>query len=193
MIFSATLLDVRLMEIHLCDMFQTSPDPTYDFLRRSSPRAGVDRRRPAVDPKGDSSTRIGSRPSSGPYYWEFTTTCSARWPPSAAPRDPAGLMIVIPRVGKDDDPAVRAEPVARLQAIAGRYGLPIFDLSDTFDDQTPPTLEIAAWDDHPNALGHHRLFLALAAHDRSTRTIRAVDPRTRCRGRSGRSLPRGPA
>jgi hypothetical protein len=23
------------------------------------------------------------------------------------------------------------------------------------------SIEIAAWDDHPNALGHHRLFLAL--------------------------------
>ena len=26
----------------------------------------------------------------------------------------------------------------------------------------PAKLEIAAWDDHPNVVGHHRLFLALA-------------------------------
>ena len=38
----------------------------------------------------------------------------------------------------------------------------VFDLSDTFDDIDPAKLEIAAWDDHPNVVGHHRLFLALA-------------------------------
>jgi hypothetical protein len=38
----------------------------------------------------------------------------------------------------------------------------MFDLTDTFDHLDPTKVEIAAWDDHPNALGHHRLFLALA-------------------------------
>ena len=42
--------------------------------------------------------------------------------------------------------------------------MPIFDISDTFDELDPAALEIAAWDDHPNALGHHRLFLALSHH-----------------------------
>ena len=56
----------------------------------------------------------------------------------------------------------RAESVARLKAIAGHHALPIYDLSDTFDRYDPASLEIAAWDDHPNALGHRRLFLALA-------------------------------
>ena len=59
-------------------------------------------------------------------------------------------------------PLARAEPVARLKAIAGHHALPVYDLSDTFDRFDPASLEIAAWDDHPNALGHRRLFLALA-------------------------------
>jgi hypothetical protein len=37
----------------------------------------------------------------------------------------------------------------------------MFDLSGVFDNQDPAQFEIAAWDDHPNALGHRRLFLAL--------------------------------
>jgi hypothetical protein len=70
--------------------------------------------------------------------------------------------VVIPRVGKADAPSVRAEPVARLKAIAAHHGLTVFDLSNTFDAFEPTMLEIAAWDDHPNAAGHRRLFRALA-------------------------------
>jgi hypothetical protein len=71
-------------------------------------------------------------------------------------------MVIIPRVGKSDVPSARAEPVARLKAIASHYGLTVLDLSRTFDEIEPARLQIAAWDDHPNALGHRRLFLALA-------------------------------
>jgi hypothetical protein len=70
--------------------------------------------------------------------------------------------VIIPRVGKADAPLARAESVARLKAIAGHHALPVYDLSDSFDRYDPASLEIAAWDDHPNALGHRRLFLALA-------------------------------
>ncbi len=72
------------------------------------------------------------------------------------------IVVIIPRVGKADAPSERAEPVARLKAIAGHHALPVHDLSGTFDRLDPASLEIAAWDDHPNALGHRRLFLALA-------------------------------
>jgi hypothetical protein len=65
-------------------------------------------------------------------------------------------------VGKADAPTLRAEPVARLKAVAAHQGVTVFDLSDTFDQIDPVKLEIAAWDDHPNVIGHHRLFLALA-------------------------------
>ena len=72
------------------------------------------------------------------------------------------VIVIIPRVGKVDAPLARAESVARLKAIADHHALPIYDLSGSFDRYDPASLEIAAWDDHPNALGHHRLFLALA-------------------------------
>jgi hypothetical protein len=70
--------------------------------------------------------------------------------------------VIIPRVGKADAPEARAEAVARLRGIAAHHAIPLFDLSGTFDGQDPSLFEIAAWDDHPNALGHRRLFLALS-------------------------------
>ncbi|APW62107.1 SGNH/GDSL hydrolase family protein [Paludisphaera borealis] len=163
-IFSSTLLDVRLMEIHLCDMFRTKSDPTYGFLHDLIARAGINDQDRYVDPKGDLVNKERIKAKLSPYYWElYDSTVGALAGDCRTAGIPL-LMIVIPRVGKDDDATVRAEPVARLKAIAGRYGLPIFDLSDTFDELDPATLEIAAWDDHPNALGHHRLFLALTHH-----------------------------
>ena len=95
------------------------------------------------------------------YWWLYDVTLGA----IAAECRAAGVplvMVIIPRVGKADVPSLRAEPVARLTALAAHQGLTVFDLSDTFDQLDPAKLEIAAWDDHPNAIGHHRLFLALA-------------------------------
>ena len=76
--------------------------------------------------------------------------------------------------------------MARLKALAAHHAITTFDLSDTFDRDDPATLEIAAWDDHPNATGHERLFEALArAHrrgpDASSPLLlprRSSDPRT---------------
>jgi hypothetical protein len=95
------------------------------------------------------------------YWWLYDVTLGA----FAGECRTAGvplLMVIIPRVGKADLPSQRAEPVARLHALAAHQGLTVIDLSDTFDQLDPAKLEIAAWDDHPNAIGHHRLFLALA-------------------------------
>ena len=78
-------------------------------------------------------------------------------------------MVLIPRVGKEDVPAARAEPVARLKAMAAHNGLPIIDLTDTFDQIDPASLAIAAWDNHPNAMGH-RAVVPGAGRARSSRT-----------------------
>ena len=40
-IYSATMLDLRLMEIHLCDALRTRSDLTYGFVRKVLDRAGV--------------------------------------------------------------------------------------------------------------------------------------------------------
>ena len=40
-IYSATTLDIRLMEIHLCDMLRKRIDLKYDFVREAVARAGL--------------------------------------------------------------------------------------------------------------------------------------------------------
>jgi hypothetical protein len=161
-IYSATTLDIRLMEIHLCDMLRNNVDLKYDFLKQAAAKATVDPNDLLVDSKGKIINRDRLKRKLSPLYWAlYDKTMEA----IAAECRAAGLplaMVIIPRVGTADLPEARAEPVARLKAIASHQGLTVFDLSDTFDSFDPGLLEIAAWDDHPNAIGHHRLFLALA-------------------------------
>jgi hypothetical protein len=161
-LFSATTLDIRLMEIHLCDMLRKKVDLKYDFLRKAAALAAVEQDDLVVDSAGEMINKARLKRKLRPFYWGmYDKTMGA----IAAECRAAGLpvaMVIIPRVGKSDLPASRAEPVARLKAIASHQGLTVFDLSDTFDPFDPGQIEIAAWDDHPNAIGHRRLFLALA-------------------------------
>ena len=161
-IYSATTLDIRLMEIHLCDMLRKNVDLKYDFLHEATALAGVDDDDLRVDSEGTDAQQGSAQEQAaavllGPVRHD-------------AGRDRGG----VPGGGRaagdgdhspggqGDAPSTRAEPVARLKAMAAHQGLTVFDLSDTFDQIDPATLEIAAWDDHPNAMGHRRLFLALA-------------------------------
>jgi hypothetical protein len=161
-IYSATSLDTRLMEIHLCDMFRRNVDLKYDFLRKATALAAIDPADLRLDPDGRLVNKDRLKSKLRPFYWGlYDETLGA----VAAECRSAGVplvIVIIPRVGKADAPAARAVSVARLKAIAAHYGLTVFDLSDTFDHIDPGALEIAAWDDHPNAAGHRRLFLALA-------------------------------
>jgi hypothetical protein len=161
-IYSATTLDIRLMEIHLCDMLKKRIDLKYDFLREATTLATVNDDDLRVDVGGELINKSRLKQKLRPLYWGiYDKTLSA----IAGDCRIAGIpvvMVIIPRVGKADSPSARAEPVARLKAIAAHQGLTVFDLSDAFDAFDPAQLEIAAWDDHPNALGHRRLFRSLA-------------------------------
>ena len=161
-IYSATMLDTRLIEIHLCDMLQQRVDLKYDFLRRAIDDAGIT----PADLRLDAEERLANKDviktKLRPRYWpiydatlgELAAECRSEGVPLAC--------LIVPRVGKADAPEVRAERVARLRGIAAHHALTMFDLTDTFDRLDPAKVEIAAWDDHPNASGHRRLFLALA-------------------------------
>jgi hypothetical protein len=161
-IYSATTLDTRLMEIHLCDMLRKNIDLKYDFLREVTELAQIDDDDVRVDSEGRMLNKDRLKSKLRPFYWGlYDTTLGAIAAECRAAGVPI-MMVIIPRVGKADAPATRAEPVARLKAIAAHQGITVFDLSNTFDPFDPASLEIAAWDDHPNAVGHRRLFLALA-------------------------------
>ena len=161
-IYSATTLDIRLMEIHLCDMLRKRVDLKYDFVRQAIGRTGIVADDVRVDGDGLLIHKQRLKQKLKPTYWglydgtlgAIAAECRAEGVPLA--------MVIIPRVGSDDAPESRAEPVARLKALAAHHAITTFDLSDTFDRDDPATLEIAAWDDHPNATGHERLFEALS-------------------------------
>jgi hypothetical protein len=160
-IFSSTMLDSRLAEIHLCDVFRTRAEIPFDFARQAVERAGVAEADLRVDSRKQLVAKDAIKKKLEPHYWDlYDETVAALSADCRAARIPL-MMVIIPRVGKDADPSARAESVARLRAVAGRQALPIYDLTDTFDEIDPALLEIAAWDDHPNAVGHHRLFLSL--------------------------------
>ncbi len=161
-LYSATTLDTRLMEIHLCDMLRRNIDLKYDFLWVATDLAEIVRDDLQVDWEGRLINKDRLKSKLRPYYWGLYDQTLEAIAAECRDAEVPLVMVIIPRVGKADAPSVRAEPVARLKAIAAHQGVTVFDLSDTFDRFDPASLEIAAWDDHPNAVGHRRLFLALA-------------------------------
>ena len=161
-IYSATTNDVRLMEIHLCELLRKHIDLKYDFLHEVIGKAAVDGDDLRVDSAGELINKARVKRKLQPFYWNlYDTTLGAIAAECRTDGVPL-VMVIVPRVGKADIPQARAEPVARLKAIAAHHGLTVFDLSDSFDPFDPALIEIAVGDDHPNAIGHRRLFRSLA-------------------------------
>lgn len=174
-IYSATMLDNRLAEIHLCDLLRARSDLGYDFVRDEFATAGLTGDDVAVDAANRLVSKELVKRKLRPRYWAlYDATLGALAADCRSDGVPLACVI-IPRVGRADAPEARAESVARLRGIAAHHAVPLFDLSGTFDGQDPALFEIASWDDHPNALGHHRLFVALAhtlvAHPEVDRTL----------------------
>jgi hypothetical protein len=161
-IYSATMLDLRLMEIHLCDVLRSKADLTYDFVKDILARSGIGTNDLLVDSEGKLFHKERIKAGLRNHYWELYDETLGTLAAECRAANVPVVVVVIPRVGKADAPSSRAEPVARLKALSSHHALPVYDLSDTFDRFDPAALEIAAWDDHPNALGHRRLFLAMA-------------------------------
>lgn len=161
-LYSATMLDPRLIEIHLCDMFQCRVDLTYDFLHDAIAKAGITERDIRLTADEKLRNKDAVKRKLRPYYW---TIYDATMNALAADCEAAGIplaSLIIPRVGKADAPDARQEAVKALRTILNRHTDALFDLSGAFDDLDPADLEIGPLDDHPNATGHHRLFRALA-------------------------------
>jgi hypothetical protein len=160
-LYSATTLDTRLMEIHLCDLFRGRSDLRYDFLKRAVAGAGLT----AADVRTDGEDRLLHKDvvkrKLRPFYWPVYDAALGTLAADCRSEGVALACVVIPRVGKADAPAARAETVARLKGVAAHHAVPLFDLSATFDGQDPSKFAIADWDDHPNAQGHRRIFLGL--------------------------------
>ena len=161
-IYSATMLDTRLMEIHLCDLFRGHSDLGFDFVRSTIAAAGLTDEDLRTDEEDRLVYKDLVKQKLRDHYWPLYDEAIGELAAECRADGVAIACAIIPRVGKADAPAARAEPVARLKGIAAHHAVPLFDLSETFDAQDAALFEIASWDDHPNALGHRRLFLALS-------------------------------
>ena len=160
-LYSATMLDPRLSEIHLCGLLQGRVDLRYDFLRDEVAEAGLTPDDLRLDAGGSLANKARVKAKLAPKLWPIA---DAALGDLVADCRSAGLplaCLIIPRVGKADAPGERADAVASHIRIAAGHGVPIVDLSATFDDEDPASIEIAAWDDHPNTEGHRLLFEAL--------------------------------
>jgi hypothetical protein len=161
-IYSATTLDIRLMEIHLCDLLRQRIDLRYDFVREAVALASLDRDDVRVDRDGLLVHKQQLKRKLKSCYWHLYDRTLASIAGECRSAGVPLAIVIIPRVGSEDAPGLRAEPVARLKALATHHAITAFDLSDAFDHDDPATLEVATWDDHPNATGHARLFEAMS-------------------------------
>ncbi|HEV3164914.1 MAG TPA: SGNH/GDSL hydrolase family protein [Isosphaeraceae bacterium] len=161
-LYSATMLDLRLLEIHLCGLLQSRLDLHFDFLEKAVANAALTPDDLRLDARRELLHKEAVKAKLSSHYWPIV---DASLENLAADCRSAGLPLVcliIPRAGKADAPSIRADAVARHRAIAAHHAIPVIDLAGTFDDKDAATIEIAAWDDHPNALGHKLLFRGLA-------------------------------
>ena len=160
-LYAATRLDTRLLQIHLVGLLQDRVDLKHDFVRRAVAGAGIADGDLTLDPEGVLQNKNQIKAKLEPALWPLGEAAVARLAEDCRSAGVPLALLIIPRASELDGPESRGPDVARFRALASRLGLPIADLSATFDDHDPSALEIAAWDDHPNALGHRLLFLAL--------------------------------
>jgi hypothetical protein len=162
-LYSATLLDPRLLEIHLCGLLRNaiSLEP-YRFLVQELAAAGIDASRPPREDESPRSEKDQLKARLRPALWSMIDATVGRLADECRARGIPLVCLVIPRAGDADLAEARVANVARYTGIAAHHAVPVIDLSATFDGEDPAAVEIAAWDDHPNARGHKLLFLALA-------------------------------
>lgn len=161
-LYSATMLDLRLLEIHLCDMLQNRVDLRYDYLRKAVAHAGVTEADLRIDAKGALVEKDRLKAKLRTSYWAiYEATVGVLQADCRSLGIPMACLIV-PRVGQADAPGARGPIAGRLREVLGRHADAVFDLSNTFDATDPAEFEISNDDDHPNAAGHRRIFQGLS-------------------------------
>ena len=161
-LYSATMLDPRLLEIHLGNVLQNQVDLHYDFLRECIADAGITEADLRLDSSGVFVDKAAVKNKVGARFWNFQDAILGDLAARCRSLDVPLALLIVPRAGRSDAPEARALPVARYKGVAAHHAIPVIDLTDSFDKLDPAKVEIAAWDDHPNVEGHRRLFLGLA-------------------------------
>ena len=161
-IYSATMLDARLLELHLGNLLMRKVDLTYPFIKRAIVDAGVTDADARTGPDRQFVNRDAAKAKIRAHFWPIIDATLGALASECRSMDVPLILIAVPRAGKADSPESRGPTIARLAGIAARHATPLIDLTGAFDKFDVSQVELAAWDDHPNAFGHRRIFLGLA-------------------------------
>lgn len=160
-LYSATRLDTRLMEIHLVTMLQERTGLKYPFVKRIVEASGITKSDLALDEKGKLRFKDRVKAKLAPQLWNLNEACVRELANSCRSLGIPMACLIIPRASESDGPDLRGPDVMRISRIAQRSHVPVIDVTASYDKEDPGAIEIAPWDDHPNAWGHRLLFLSL--------------------------------
>ncbi len=162
-LYSATMLDPRLTEIHVCGLLQDRADLTaYPYIRDAAARAGITLDDLRLAPDGSLANKNVVKDKVDNQLWPvIDATLGALADDCRASRTPL-FCILVPRAGGSDGPDDRGDDVDRYVRLISHHGIPEVDLTSAFDDEDPEDVSVAPGDDHPNGRGHKLLFRALA-------------------------------
>ena len=163
-LFSSTMLDPRLVEIHLGGLIKNNVDLKYDFFRKAMAEAGIDVDRERKSGWADLDQQGGFKARVKEHYWTFADAVLGTL---AADCRSLGLPLVCLLVPpgqsrrRQQGPGPVRRPPDRDRRPPRR---PLDGLSTHLRPVESARVEIAPGDDHPNTLGHRLLFEKLS-HD----------------------------
>lgn len=160
-LFSATLLDPRLTQIHLCGLLQGQVPIRDPFVQAAIDAARLTPHDLLCDARGLVYKDLVKAKLQN-ELWPVIDGVLGELAAECRSRDVPLVCVLIPRAGNSDLPEDRGPAVARYEALAARHGVLMLDVTGAFDNEDPALVEIAPWDDHPNAHGHLLLFRAIA-------------------------------
>lgn len=163
-VFSATMLDPRLTQIHLCGLLQDRADLSngYEYIREAAIRAGITLDDLKLAPDGSLLAKKIVKDKVDTQIWPVIDATLGALVEDCRTAGVPLMAILVPRAGESDAPEERGQDVAHYAGLIARHGIVAIDLTHAFDDEEPDEVSVAPGDDHPNARGHKLLFRALA-------------------------------
>lgn len=161
--YATTMLDARLTEIHLCDLLTYRTDfSRSEHLTRVIDQSDYTASKLRRDPRGKWLDKNKFKGWLEPYREGINHQILGDLVKETQADGVDLYCLIIPRAGRNDLPHLRRTGVETQIASARTHGVPIWDLTDSFDAEDPDKLALATWDDHPNTRGHELIFRRLA-------------------------------